>query len=109
MSKRKPMGAAADELFKTGADALSAVVSSEEPPPRERTNRNRSSQKVREVSEVEPVQRFMVTTVRLRPEHWTELRQAAVELSAERGGGKADASAVLRGILDEWMVDRRTD
>lgn len=51
--------------------------------------------------------RYIVTTVRLTPAQWHALRTAALERSAARGGGKPDASEVLREVLDEWMARRR--
>ena len=50
--------------------------------------------------------RYMVTTVRIRAEHWKALRDAANQRSALRGGGKPDASEVLRSILDGWMAPK---
>jgi hypothetical protein len=50
--------------------------------------------------------RWAVTTVRLRADQWSALRRAALE-RAEAQGGKADASAVLRDVLDAWIQGRR--
>jgi hypothetical protein len=45
---------------------------------------------------------FVVTTVRLGRAQWNALRKAALERALAKGG-KADASAVLRELVDEWM------
>jgi hypothetical protein len=47
---------------------------------------------------------FMTTTFRIQPEQAKALRLAAVQLQAEREGGKADASEVLRRILNAWIA-----
>jgi len=49
----------------------------------------------------------VTTTVRLRLEHLEALHTEAMRRKVERGGaGKADASAVLRSLLDEWLSRR---
>jgi hypothetical protein len=49
-----------------------------------------------------PYGAFIVTTVRLRRDQWNALRQAAQERALAEGG-KADASAVLRELIDAWI------
>ena len=48
-------------------------------------------------------QRWVVTTIRIEQKHWQALRMAAVERATARGTGKADASEVLREVLNDWM------
>lgn len=49
----------------------------------------------------------VTTTVRIRLEHLAALHAEAMRRKVERGGtGKADASAVLRSVLDEWLSRR---
>lgn len=45
---------------------------------------------------------YVVTTFRISQAQAHALRVAALELQRTKGG-KADASEVLRGILEEWM------
>lgn len=47
----------------------------------------------------------MVTTVRLDPADWRELRAAALDRTLAIGGAP-DASAVLRDILAAWRRSR---
>lgn len=47
---------------------------------------------------------IVTTTVRIRRRHWAALHRAAMELAAERGSGRQDASEVLREILDSWIA-----
>jgi hypothetical protein len=42
----------------------------------------------------------------LEPRHVRALREAALD-AQEEAGGRADASAVLRGVLDEWIKRKR--
>ena len=115
MAKRKPMGAAGDALFNrgTGMDALAAAAGA--PPPargkgsKVKAPRQEASPRVSQAppavaAAVEPAPRYMVTTIRLRPEHLEALRVAAIKRATTRGAGKADASEVLREILDGWMA-----
>jgi hypothetical protein len=48
---------------------------------------------------------FVVTTIRLKPTHWRALHTEA--LNRAGAGKRADASAVLRDILDDWLLARR--
>lgn len=57
-----------------------------------------------DASPVEAAPRWVVTTIRITPAHWKALRVAALERSMARGGGKADASEVLREVLDGWIA-----
>jgi len=52
-------------------------------------------------AEVAP--RWVVTTIRIEHKHWQALRMAALDRATARGAGKADASEVLREVLDGWM------
>ncbi len=45
---------------------------------------------------------FTVTTVRIRPTHWRALHEEALRRAGT--GKRADASAVLRDLLDEWLA-----
>lgn len=45
-----------------------------------------------------------VTTFRITRAQHQALRQAALEVAAEQGG-KADASAVLRALLEQWRTN----
>jgi hypothetical protein len=47
---------------------------------------------------------IVTTTVRIRRRHWAALHRAAMELAAERGSGRQDASEVLREVLDSWIA-----
>lgn len=90
---------------RTGHDALRAAfggeaATTEDAPPKPRAK----PAPKREALVVEPVARFAVTTFRIRPDQMHALRLAALDLAAQRGAGKADASEVLRQILDEWMA-----
>lgn len=52
-----------------------------------------------------PEQRFVVTNVRLSPQHLEALQREALARKVRRGGqGKADASEVLRRVLDAWIA-----
>lgn len=51
---------------------------------------------------------FAVTTVRLRADQWTALREVALR-RASAMGGKPDASQLLREIVDDWMKRRREE
>jgi hypothetical protein len=49
--------------------------------------------------------RFVVTNVRLSPQHLEALQREALARKVRRGGqGKADASEVLRHVLDAWIA-----
>ncbi len=48
---------------------------------------------------------FTVTTVRIRPTHWRALHEEALRRAGS--GKRADASAVLRDLLDEWLARQR--
>ncbi len=48
---------------------------------------------------------FTVTTVRIRPTHWRALHEEALRRAG--AGKRADASAVLRDLLDEWLARQR--
>jgi hypothetical protein len=54
----------------------------------------------------DPGEDIVVTTYRLKRKHMEALRDEAVALWKERRSGKADASEVLRNILDEWMKQK---
>jgi len=49
-------------------------------------------------------ERFIVTTVRLRQDHWEFLKRAAVD-HATQYGGRPDSSEVLREILDGLIIE----
>lgn len=104
MAKRKPMGKAAAEMMgrRTGAEALAEVTGGAHAAPKAR-RRERKREAAPAEAEAQPGQRFMVTTIRIRSDQWNALRQAALEQAAQRGHGKADASEVLRSVLDAWM------
>jgi hypothetical protein len=53
-----------------------------------------------------PADAIVTTTVRIRRRHWAALHRAAMELAAERGSGRQDASEVLRDILDSWLASQ---
>lgn len=119
MAKRKPMGEGAADLFnkRTGADALAAVTGASSPAaPAKAKGKSRKAKaaparsKTPKVAPAPPAAeaspRWMVTTIRIRAEHWQALRLAALERATSRGAGKADASEVLREVLDEWMASR---
>jgi hypothetical protein len=52
----------------------------------------------------DPADAIVTTTVRIRRRHWAALHRAALDLAAERGSGRQDASEVLRDILDSWVA-----
>jgi hypothetical protein len=52
-----------------------------------------------------PERRFVVTNVRISPQHLEALQREALARKVRRGGqGKADASEVLRDVLDAWIA-----
>ena len=51
-----------------------------------------------------PADAIVTTTVRIRRRHWAALHRAAMELAADRGSGRQDASEVLRDVLDSWLA-----
>jgi hypothetical protein len=55
----------------------------------------------------DPADAIVTTTVRIRRRHWAALHRAAMNLAAERGSGRQDASEVLRDILDGWVASLR--
>jgi hypothetical protein len=50
---------------------------------------------------------FIKTLFSLRPEHVAEIRAEARRRADETGAFRPDASAVLRGLLDQWMKRRK--
>ena len=54
-----------------------------------------------------PADAIVTTTVRIRRRHWAALHRVAMELAADRGSGRQDASEVLRDILDSWVASLR--
>jgi hypothetical protein len=52
----------------------------------------------------DPSDAIVTTTVRIRRRHWAALHRTAMELAAERGSVRQDASEVLRDILDNWIA-----
>lgn len=46
---------------------------------------------------------LLVTTFRVKAAHVAALQTAAIARKLARGSGKADASEVLREVLDAWM------
>lgn len=52
----------------------------------------------------DPADAIVTTTVRIRRRHWAALHRTAMELAADRGSGRQDASEVLRDILDNWIA-----
>lgn len=62
--------------------------------------------KPRDRAPVEATSPWVVTTIRLKAEHWRALRLAALDRATSRGSGKPDASEVLREILDGWIARR---
>jgi hypothetical protein len=96
--KKGPMGEAAAQLLAgaTGADALAAVTEDAAPP------------KARNVVRVEEdEERVIVTNVRLRVSEWTWLHREAMERKLAKPGSRADASAVVRELVQEAMRRRR--
>ncbi len=47
---------------------------------------------------------MLVTTFRVRASHIAALQTAAIARKLARGSGKADASEVLREVLDAWIA-----
>lgn len=90
-------------MARTGLDSLRETMggsaSQESEAPRAERRQTRKAAPV-----VEQAPRFAVTTFRIRADQMHALRLAALDLAAQRGAGKADASEVLRNILDEWMA-----
>lgn len=52
-------------------------------------------------------ERHIATNVRLRADQWEALRREALDRALARRGGKADASEVLREVIDVWLESRR--
>jgi hypothetical protein len=103
--KKRPMGEGAAHLFVTGADALAAIVEPQVESVNPGLRAVVASVPPQEAQASSPMRpRFVVTTVRLAPEHWEALRTAAFERARDRGGGKADASEILREILNRWIA-----
>ena len=50
---------------------------------------------------------IMTTTFRITRTQWGALRQEALDLAIQRGGGRPDASEALRNILEGWMTRKR--
>lgn len=107
-TKKRLMGDAAEALFKpsTGAAALAAISSEVAPLPVSAPLPPPATPSKEVQPKEEPPTKFAVTTFRLKPDQWEALRLAALE-QAKVKGGKADASEVLRGILDHWMASRK--
>lgn len=106
MAKRRPMGEGAADLFgnKTAADMLTQVAGGTATAAKAKGKRAQSSPVGRQSESGGP---FMVTTVRITGTQWKALRDSANERVAERGGGKADASEILRDVLDAWIQKGR--
>ncbi len=51
-------------------------------------------------------ERYKVVTVRLTPVQYAALREEATR-RAVRIGGPADASAIIRELVDRWMKTRK--
>jgi hypothetical protein len=47
---------------------------------------------------------MLVTTFRVKAAHVAALQTAAIARKLARGSGKADASEVLREVLDAWIA-----
>lgn len=47
---------------------------------------------------------LLVTTFRVKASHVAALQTAAIARKLARGSGKADASEVLREVLDQWIL-----
>lgn len=102
MSKRKPMGSGASDLFKgTGADALAEATGAKPKAGKAKAPRAAAAARPGPV-ERQPGASYLVTTVRLRNDQWHALRMAAQD-RALKEGGKADASQILRDLIDQWM------
>ena len=131
MSKKNLMGDAAKTLFRgTAGEALAAVTGGElapqsthEPQPEVKTKPTPTEEPKQEpknapgpvqqgTKPAEPIpapqraKQMTVTTMRITTEQHNELRLAALELASEKGG-RADASEVLRNLLDDWLVQRQ--
>jgi hypothetical protein len=50
---------------------------------------------------------WLITTIRLTTVEWNALRQAALA-RAMASGGKPDASAILRELVDRWIREGAT-
>jgi hypothetical protein len=97
-NKRLGIGAAGADLFKaagkmTGAESVAAAAGVE-------PTASRRARRPREGDDGAPL---FTTTFRITHAQSVALRQAALDKSANEGG-KADASAVLRDILDGWLA-----
>lgn len=94
--RRLGIGAAGSDLWKpagemTSAEAVAAATGATLPA--------RGKRRARQGDDGAPL---FTTTFRITHAQSVALRQAALDRSA-RDGGKADASAVLRDILEEWL------
>ncbi len=96
MAKRRGLGNPWDAP-KTGADAVAAVTGAARPEVR------RSKRSGGEV-EPAPAEGWAVTTFRLTRRQWDTLRTAALERAKAEGRGKADASAIVRELVDAWIA-----
>jgi hypothetical protein len=96
MAKRTKLGAAGAAVLhrRTGAEALAAATAPSQATPRPRPTPDG----------------FTITTIRFADAQWHWIRRQALERAIERGGGKSDASAVVRDLVAEAMAkasDRR--
>ncbi len=100
MAKRR-MGDAAQELFTgaTAADALAEVTGAkvEKGRPARVPARGRSAAKKADAKNLR------VANVRLAERHMKALQKIARRRAADAGYTRADASAVLREVLDAWL------
>lgn len=96
MAKRKLEGA--EGLLSPG-DAVAHVA-------RHATGERKPPRKPASSAPADDGEPMTVTTVRIRPAHWRALHEEALRLAGP-GKGRADASAVLRDVLDEWLARRK--
>lgn len=74
------------KALRTGADALALVTPG-----------------VKRIDGKDRAPGLKITNVRLRADQIRALQIAAIEIAQERGSGRADMSAILRSLVDNWI------
>lgn len=97
MAKRRGLGNPWGDAPKTGADAVAVVTGAARPEVR------RSKRSGGEVEQA-PAEGWAVTTFRLTRRQWDALRDAALARAKAHGRGKPDASAIVRELVDRWII-----
>ncbi len=65
--------------------------------------KNREKRPKRSGQPEEEGQTWIVTTIRVTQAEWRWLRRLALDRALKRGGGRADASEIIRELVDQAM------